>query len=61
MNSKTIESAPTLSNQNTTNTSAPGSVQEWRSELKFAQLGSVRLAYKTYGEIKNPALVLLHG
>jgi haloalkane dehalogenase len=60
MNSHSIEYA-TQANPEAINTSAPVSVQAWRSELKFAQLGSASLAYKTYGDINNPALVLLHG
>jgi haloalkane dehalogenase len=39
----------------------PKSVEQWRSGLKYQKVGSETMAYKTYGDITKPAVVLLHG
>lgn len=41
--------------------SAPKSVVTWRSDMKFQPMDDLSIAYKTYGDKNNPAVVLLHG
>ncbi len=40
---------------------APDVVEEWRRNMSFQKIGNVSIAYKTYGDIRNPPVVLLHG
>lgn len=39
----------------------PKSVEQWRAGLRFQQIDGETMAYRTYGDIKKPAVVLLHG
>lgn len=39
----------------------PKSVSDWRSNLKTIQIENETMAYRTYGDISKPAVILLHG
>lgn len=40
---------------------APKSVEQWRTELRYQQVGGDTMAYRTYGDKSKPAVVMLHG
>lgn len=41
--------------------SAPNSVKTWQSKLSHTNIGEETLAYRTYGDKSNPAVIMLHG